>query len=116
VDVDHKATQDLAKMAVWSEDSLGYAHEHGQRKLAWLLEAVRVEVKLENALLALPLGEHLGSEWGSAQGKAVRKDERAADKADDVREPEQVEQRSRPREDAAWELFMRAELRELELR
>jgi hypothetical protein len=70
--VDHKAAEDLAKMADWTEDSLGYAREHGQRKLGWLLEAVRVEVKLENAWLALPLGEHLGPERGGAREKTVQ--------------------------------------------
>ena len=33
VEVDHKASEDLAKRAVWTEDTLGYAREHGQRKL-----------------------------------------------------------------------------------
>jgi hypothetical protein len=64
VNLDQEATEDLAKMAIWSQDSLEYAREHGQPKLTWLLEAVRVEVKLEGALLALRLGEHLGSERG----------------------------------------------------
>jgi hypothetical protein len=53
VELDQKATEELAEMAVWSEDSLGYAREHGQRKLIWLLEAVRVEIKLEGALLTV---------------------------------------------------------------
>jgi hypothetical protein len=75
VDLDHKPTEDLAKMAVWSQGSLEYAREHGQRKLIWLLEAVRIEAKLEDALLALPLGEHLGSKRGISSGKwkAMRK-------------------------------------------
>jgi hypothetical protein len=64
VNLDQKATEDLAKIAVWSQDSLGYARQHDQRKLIWLLEAVRVEVELEEALLTLPLGQHLGSERG----------------------------------------------------
>ncbi len=29
---DHRATKDLAKTAVWAEDSLGYAREHRQRE------------------------------------------------------------------------------------
>jgi hypothetical protein len=69
VDLDQKATEDLAKMALWSQDSLGYARQHGQRKLIWLLEVVRIEVKLEDALLTLPLGEHLGSERGISSGE-----------------------------------------------
>jgi hypothetical protein len=81
VDLDLKATEDLAEMAVWSQDSLEYAREHDQRKLIWLLEAVRVEVKLEDALLTLPLGEHLGSERGisSGKGKATQKKQGVAD-------------------------------------
>ena len=55
----HKAAEELAKMGAWSQDSLGYAREHGQRQLVWLLETVRGEVELEDALLALPSGEHL---------------------------------------------------------
>jgi hypothetical protein len=42
---------------------------HGQRKLIWLLEAVRVEVKLEDELLALRLGEHLGSKRNISCGR-----------------------------------------------
>ncbi len=61
MDLNHKAAKELARMAAWSEESLGYAREHGQRKLVWLLEAVRVEINLEKALLALPVGEHLAS-------------------------------------------------------
>ena len=66
MDLNHKAAKELARMALWSEESLGYAREHGQRKLVWLLEAVRVEINLEKALLALPVGEHLASARGSA--------------------------------------------------
>ncbi len=86
MDLDHKATEDLAKMAIWLQDSLGYAREHGQRMLIWLLEAVRVEVKLEDALLALPLGQHLGSERGisSGKGKAMHKNQKVAEMAVDV--------------------------------
>jgi hypothetical protein len=53
VKLDQRATEDLAQMELWSQDSLGYAREHGQRKLISLLEAVRVEIKLEDALLAI---------------------------------------------------------------
>ena len=167
-----KATEDLAKMALWSQDSLEYAREHSQPKLVWLLEAVRVEVKLEDALLTLPLGEHLGSERGTSygKGKAMHKSQGVADMAVDVlarqagdrakrtgepfeealksvleteagrqlgelrdgphrnekatqwqegivqkRAWERAEEKSRARQ-AAWEQFMQAELRELELR
>ena len=53
MNLDQRATEELAKMAHWSQDSLGYAREHGQRKLILLLEAVRVEIKLEGALLTV---------------------------------------------------------------
>jgi hypothetical protein len=32
VDLDHKTSEDHA---VWTEDSLGYAREHDQRKVVW---------------------------------------------------------------------------------
>jgi hypothetical protein len=53
VDLDQRVSEDLAEMAAWSEDSLGYAREHGQRKLIWLLEAIRLELELEDALLTI---------------------------------------------------------------
>ena len=59
MDLKHQAAEDLAQMGAWSEDSLGYAREHGQRQLVWLLEAARGKVELEDALLALPSEEHL---------------------------------------------------------
>jgi hypothetical protein len=81
-----QGTDDLAKMAIWSQDSLDYACGHAQRKLIWLLEAVRGEIKLEDALLALPLGEHLsGSERGisSGRGKIMHKNQKVAEMAVD---------------------------------
>ena len=48
VDLDHKASEDLAKMAVWSEESLRYARERCQRKLgklAWLLRPVKMDLE-----------------------------------------------------------------------
>jgi hypothetical protein len=69
VNLDHNATEDPAEMAIWTQDSLEYAHDHGQRKLIWLLESVRVEVKLEDELLALQLGEHLGSRQNVSSGR-----------------------------------------------
>ena len=33
MDLKHKAAEDLAQVRAWSEDSLGYAREHGQRQL-----------------------------------------------------------------------------------
>jgi hypothetical protein len=62
VNLDQRATEELAKMADWSQASLGYAREHGQRKLILLLEAVRIEIKLEDALLTV----------GGAQGFRTR--------------------------------------------
>jgi hypothetical protein len=79
VELNHKGAEERAEMALWTEDSLGYTREHGQRKLSWLLGAVRVEAKLEDALLALPVGEHLGPEGESTQGKAMPKEQRVAD-------------------------------------
>ena len=45
MDLKHKAAEDLAQVRAWSEDSLGYAREHGQRQLVWLLEAARGKVE-----------------------------------------------------------------------
>ena len=82
MDLKHKAAEDLAQVRAWSEDSLGYAREHGQRQLVWQLEAVRDGVELEDALLALPSGEHLGgTAWGSARGKTMHKEQRVVEMA-----------------------------------
>ncbi len=177
MDLNQKATEDLAKVALWSQVSLEYARERGQRKLIWLLEAVRVEIKLEDALLTFPLGEHMGSEreFSPGKGKAMQKNQIVAEMAVDVlarqagerakqtREPfeealkavlateagrqlgelrdgphrdekaqqwqedlvqerarerkrERAEEKNRAQQAAAWEHFMQAELRELELR
>jgi hypothetical protein len=53
VDLDHKASEDLAKMAVWSEKSLRYARERNQRKLVWLLRSVKTDLEFEGALHVL---------------------------------------------------------------
>jgi hypothetical protein len=84
VDPYHKTTGNLAKLAAWSRDSLIYACEHSKRRSVWLLEAVRVEVRLEEAMLALPSGEHLGSGRSGARGMAMQKNQRVADMAGDV--------------------------------
>ncbi len=82
MDLKHKASEDLAQMRAWSEGSLGYAREQGQPKLVWQLEVVRDEVELEDALLALPPGEHLGrSVRESARGKGTHKELRVGDMA-----------------------------------
>jgi hypothetical protein len=64
VDLDHKASEDLAKMAVWSEKSLRYARERNQRKLVWLLRSVKTDLEFEGALHVLLPGEHLGLAGG----------------------------------------------------
>ena len=45
MDLDHKTSEDLAKRRVWTENSLGYAREHDQRKLAAKFKAVADEVE-----------------------------------------------------------------------
>ncbi len=175
MDLNRKAAEGLADMTAWTEDSLGYAREHDQRKLVWLLEAVGVEVKVESELLTLPLGKHLSSERGSTKGKSLHKKQRVSDMTTAVltrqaeartertgepfeealaavlateagrqlaelrdgphrdeeaerwqadltqkrvkeRKRTRQEERNRAEQDAAWALFMQAELRELELR
>jgi hypothetical protein len=55
VNPDQKASAELAKATIWSEDSLGYARERGQRKLVWLLGEVKADVEFESSLRSLPL-------------------------------------------------------------
>ena len=115
VDLDYKASKDLAKMAVWSEKSLRHAREHGQRKLVWLLRAVKADVEFEGALHALLPGEHLGSARGGYWGELTHNNYRKPDTADDVRKREQDQEKARARV-VAWELFMETERRDLRLR
>jgi hypothetical protein len=103
VDLYHEATEDLAKTVVWTEDSLRYAREHGQRGLARLLVAVKADVEFQRTLRAVPSEE------------AAHGNERKTDAADEALKREREEKKDRARR-AAWELFMEAELRELRLR
>jgi hypothetical protein len=113
--LDHKASEDLAKVAVWSEKSLRYARERNQRKLVLLLGAVKTDLEFEGALHALPPGEHLVPARGGYQEEPTDNNDRGTGTADDVRkrEPEQEKVRARV---AAWELFMETERQELRLR
>ena len=95
MDLDYKASKDLAKMAVWSEKSLRHAREHGQRKLVWLLRAVKADVEFEGALHAL-LEEHLGSSRGGYREELTHSNYRNPETADDVRKREQVQEKARP--------------------
>jgi hypothetical protein len=112
VDLDHKTSEDLA---VWTEDSLGYAREHDQRKLAWLLGAVKADAEFERALRAAPSGEPPGSARDAYRGEVAHNDDRRTETAEDIRKREREEEKIRARL-AAWELFMEAERREVELR
>jgi hypothetical protein len=115
VDLDHKVSEDLAKMVVWSERWLRYAREYGQPKLAWLLRAVKADVEFEGALLAAP-GERPGAVRGRAwPEEAGRHDARSVDAASDLRRREREHEKDQARI-AAWELFMETERRELKLR
>jgi hypothetical protein len=114
VDLDHKASEDLAKMAVWSEKSLRHAREHGQRKLVWL-GAVKTELEFEGALHALPPGEHLVPARSAYREEPAHNNDRRAGTADDVRKREREQEKVEARV-AAWELFMETERRELRLR
>jgi hypothetical protein len=116
VDLDHKASEGLAKMAVWVEDSLRYARERGQPKLAWLLGAVKADVEFEGALRALLLpGEHLGPARDGYGEEPAHNNDRKTDTIDDVRKREREHEKVQARA-AAWELFMETERRELRLR
>ena len=113
VDLGHKGSEDLAKMAVWSEKSLRYARERSQPKLAWLLRAVKADLELEGALGALPPGEHLGPARGGYREEPTH--DRKTDTADELRKREREQEKVQARV-AAWELFMETERRELRLR
>ena len=115
MDLDQKAPKDLAKMAAWTEDSLGHARELGQRKLIWLLGAVKADVELEGALLAVPSGEHLGPARGGVRGETARNNARNTDTVEVARKRKREEEKDRDHL-AAWERFMETELRELGLR
>jgi hypothetical protein len=115
VDLDHKASEDLAQMAVWSEKSLGHAREHGQRKLVWLLGAVKTELEFEGALHALPPGEHLVPARDGYREVPACNNDRKTDTAHEVRKQEREQEKVQARV-AAWELFMETERRELRLR
>jgi hypothetical protein len=112
VQVDHKASEDLAKRTGWTEDSLGYARDHGQRKLVRLLEAVKADVEFEATLLAVrrvprsPTGVHR---------RERAHENRRTETADEIRKRELEEKKLRARL-AAWERFMEAERREIEMR
>jgi hypothetical protein len=107
--------EDFVERSVWTEVSLGYAREHGQRKLAWLLGAVKDDVEFEGALVALAPGEHPGPARGSSRGKVAHNNARSPESADDARRRKREEEGVRDRL-AAWKLFVEAEFRELRLR
>jgi hypothetical protein len=114
-DPDHKASEDLAKMAVWSEKSLRHAREHAQHKLVWLLGAVKTDLEFEGALHALPPGEHLAPAREVYQEVPTYNNDRKTDTADDARKSAREQEKVQARV-AAWELFMETERRELRLR
>jgi hypothetical protein len=98
--------EDLVERSIWTEVSLGYAREHGQCKLAWLLGAVKDEVEFEGALVALPPGEHLSPARGISRGRDARNDARSSESEDDARRRKRKEEELRDRL-AAWKLSVR---------
>ena len=107
--------EDFVKRAIWIEVSLGYAREHGRRKLTWLLGAVKDDVEFEGALVVLPPGEHLGSARDGSRGKVAHNHARSTESEEDARRRKREEEKVRDRI-AAWKLFVEAEFRELRLR
>ena len=103
------------KRAVWTEVSLRYAREHGQRKLAWVLGAVKDDVEFEGALGALPPGEHLSPARDISGEEVARNDARSSESEDEARRRKRKEEEIRDRL-AAWKLFVEAEFRRLRLR
>ena len=115
MDLHHKASEDLAKIAVWSEKSLRHARRHGQRKLVWLLRTLKTDLEFEGALHALPPGEHLVPTRGCYREEPTHNNDRKTDTADDVRKREREQEKAQAQV-AAWELFMETERQELRLR
>ena len=115
MDLNHKASEDLTKLAVWSERSLRYARERCQRKLVWLLGAVKADVEFEGALHALPPGEHLGPARGGYREEPTRNNDRKIDTPENVRRRGRAQEKSQARV-AAWKQFIETERRELRLR
>ena len=115
MDSSHVTPEELVERSVWTEVSLGYAREHGRRKLARLLGALKDDVEFEGALVALPPGEHLGPARGISPGKVARDDARSSESEDDARRRKREQEEVRDRL-AAWKLFVEAEFRGLRLR
>ena len=115
VNPDQKASADLAKAAIWSEDSLGYARERGRRKLVWLLEAVKADVEFEGSLRSLLSRGHPRLARAGYRGAATHDNDRKTDEADDARRRKREEEKYRAHL-ASWKRFMDSECRELELR
>ena len=115
MDSSHVTPEELVERSVWTEVSLGYAREHGRRKLARLLGAVKDDVEFEGALVALPPGEHLSPARDGSREKIARDDARSTESEDDARRRKREEEEIRDRL-AAWKLFVEAEFRGLRLR
>jgi hypothetical protein len=111
--LDHKASGDFAKSAVWTEDSLGYARDHGQRKLVRLLEAVKADIEFEETLRTA--GRVPRPHTGIHQKEAALDDECRTETDEEIKKRELEEKKIRARL-AAWERFMEAERREIEMR
>ena len=111
----HITPEELVERAVWTEVSLGYAREHGRRKLARLLGAVKDDVELEGALVALPPGEHPGPARNGSREKIAHSDARSTESEDDARRRKREQEGVRDRL-AAWKLFVEAEFRGLRMR
>ena len=112
---DQKASANLAKAAIWSEDSLCYARERGQRKLVWLLEAVKADVEFEEFVSATLSRGYLRFARAGYRGASTHDNDRKTDDADDARRRKREEEKYRTRL-ASWKKFMDSERRELELR
>jgi hypothetical protein len=112
VQLDHKSSGDIAKRTDWTEDSLGYARDHGQRKLVHLLEAVKADIEFEETLRTVggaprpPMGVH-------RKGAAL--DDRRTETEDETKKRELEEKKVRARL-AVWERFIDAERSEIEMR
>jgi hypothetical protein len=113
VQLDHKVSEDIAKRAVWTEDSLGYARDHAQRKAVHLLEAVKADFEFEGTLRTV--GGAPGPPKGVHRKGVALDDGDRTETEDEIKKRELEEKKIRARL-AAWERFMDSERREIEMR
>jgi hypothetical protein len=121
VQLNQEASEDDAKRAVWTENSLGYARDHGQRRLVHLLEAVKADFEFEGTMRrggGAPRPS-MNVHWKDAPlddgGTETEDEKRKRELEEETRKRELEEKKIRARR-AVWERFMDAERYEIDMR